>query len=86
MCNFSRYDFKGDLTAYGAGNDNTIVCVKAGPGTVFIHYGTNTLSAPPKRLQVDADTDVDLQKETYAMVSGLTADDFKYNFVSLKGK
>lgn len=78
------YQYNGDITAYGGGNDNNLNSVKAGPGTVYINYGENTI-VKPKLLKVNGDTTDGNQQQTHTIVSGTKDSDFQYLQVSLKG-
>ncbi|KAL5010959.1 hypothetical protein ScPMuIL_013264 [Solemya velum] len=78
-------DFNGDFTAYGAGNDNDLATVKAGPGTVNVFEGTKYYATPFAHLMVFGDTDSEVQLQTRTLLSGDTDADFEYRTVTLTG-
>ena len=75
---FFRNTFSGQMTAYGAGNDDTLNGYKAGPGTIFIKEGNN------QYLTVSGNTDSSVQNQTYTYISGET-DEFTYDQLTLDG-
>ena len=66
------------MTAYGAGNDDTLNTVKAGPGTIYVEEGRK------KYLTVSGDTDSSVQEQTYTYISG-EKDEFVYDGLTLDG-
>lgn len=70
--------FSGQLSAYGAGNDDTLNSVKAGPGTIYIKEGNKHY------LIVSGDTDSSVQNQTKTYISG-GDDEFTYDQLTLDG-
>ena len=73
-----RNTFSGKMSAYGAGNDDTLNTVKAGPGTIFLKEGNQLL------LTVSGDTDSSVQNQTYAYITG-EANEYTYDQLTLDG-
>lgn len=66
------------MTAYGAGNDDTLNTYKAGPGTVFLMEGNKLY------LTISGDTDSSIQNQTKTYISG-GDDEFSYDQLTLDG-
>ena len=75
----SRNDFNGEITAYGAGNDDNLNTFKAGPGTVYIKEG-----GKKQYLTIRGDTDSSIQKQTKTYISG-GDNEFAYDKLTLEG-
>ena len=74
----SRNDFNGEMTTYGAGNDDNLNTVKAGPGTIYVKEDKK------RYLTVSGDTDSSVQKQTKTYISG-GANEFTYDKLTLDG-
>ena len=59
--------------------------VKAGPGTVYIQYGTTELSNPPKILTIEGDSKDAIQRQTKTQITGNSSADFVYDKLELNG-
>ena len=87
LLHFCRFGFEGEIFANGANNDNPLNSVKGAAGTIFIrHDVTEEDEEAPLVLWVHGDTTSDLEQQSYAVISGITPDDFVYDVVSLRGK
>ena len=73
-----RNDFSGQMTAYGAGNDDTLNTYKAGPGTIYIKEGNK------QYLTISGDTDSSIQNQTKTDITG-GDNEFTYNQLTLNG-
>jgi len=83
-CYICSNDYSGVMTAYGAGNDNNLNTVKAGPGTIYQVQGKS-----PKEvhsLTIVGDVDSSVQNQTYTYISGVAANsEFNYHMLTLSG-
>ena len=79
LISLHRNDFSGTMSAYGAGNDDTISTYKAGPGTIYIAEGNK------QYLTISGDTDSSIQNQTKADITG-DEGEFVYDQLTLNGK
>ena len=73
-----RNDFSGTMSAYGAGNDDTLSTYKAGPGTIYIAEGNK------QYLTISGDTDSSIQNQTKTDITGGIGE-FVYDQLTLNG-
>ena len=73
--------------AHGANNDNPLSSRKGAVGTILIRHDiAERDELAIMELWVHGDTESDLEEQSYAVLSGITEDDFVYDVVSLTGE